>query len=364
MIGAMRIVVLDGYTLNPGDLSWNDLEALGPCEIHDRTAPDDVVSRSRDVEILLTNKTLLSAEIIEALPKLRYLGVLATGFNVVDIPTATGRGIPVTNVPAYGTDSVAQMTFAHILNFTQRVAHHADTVRDGRWSRSPDFCYWDKPLIELDQLTLGIIGFGRIGQAVAKLGLAYGMRVFAHDIRVSPRLPPGCEAADLDRIFTSADVLSLHCPLTAETRGLVNAARLARMKRRAIVINTSRGPLIDEPALADALNQGRIAGAGLDVLAVEPPERDNPLLTAKNCCITPHIAWATRAARARLLGVAIENVAAFVAGKFQNVVNGVSPEIHRSLASLRLRGSASIPKGWPENAKTRRRKNERGEGTE
>jgi len=317
----MKIVVLDGYTLNPGDLSWGRLETLGECTVYDRTAPEDVVERAGEAEIVLTNKTILSADVIRRLTRLRYIGVLATGYNVVDVEAAGERGIPVTNVPSYGTRSVAQMVFAHLLNLTQHVAHHARTVRDGRWAACPDFCYWDMPLLELAGLTLGIVGFGRIGRAVAGLARAFGMKVIVYDVIVPAEMPDGCRMAELEDVFREADVLSLHCPLTPRTEKLINAERLALMKPTAFLVNTSRGPLIDEPDLAQALNAGRLAGAGLDVLSTEPPAADNPLLTAKNCYITPHIAWATRSARQRLLSIAIDNVAAFVAGKPQNVVN-------------------------------------------
>ena len=323
----MNIVVLDGYTLNPGDLTWKDLESLGQCTVYDRTGPKEVVQRAKDAEIVLTNKTILSSDIIKQLPKLKYIGVLATGYNIVDTETARTRSIPVTNVPAYSTQSVAQMVFAHLLNLTQHVAHHAETVRCGRWTSNPDFCYWDMPLIELAGLTMGIIGFGRIGQAVAKLALAFGMKVIAYDI-VTPSgipgsSPEGCQFVELDDIFRISDVVSLHCPLAPQTKNIINKERLERMKKTAFLINTSRGPLVDEQALAQALNNERIAGAGLEVLSLEPPEKNNPLLKARNCFITPHIAWATRAARERLLKVVIDNVASFLAGKPQNVINEV-----------------------------------------
>jgi len=317
----MRIVVLDGYTLNPGDLSWAQLEALGPCRIYDRTPGEDVVRRSAGAEIVLTNKTVLSPEAIQQLAELRYIGVLATGYNVVDLEAARRRNIPVTNVPVYGTASVAQMVFAHVLNFTQRVAHHDRTVKEGRWASCEDFCYWDFPLVELAEMTMGVVGLGRIGQATARLALAFGMKVIAYDPAVGSPDPQAVEMVDLDRVFSESDIVSLHCPLTPQTRELVNADRLALMKSSALLINTSRGPLIDERALAEALNTGRIAGAGMDVLFREPPEANNPLLSAKNCTITPHIAWATRAARERLMRIAVENVRAFLEGKPQNVVN-------------------------------------------
>lgn len=315
----MKIVVLDGYALNPGDLTWASLEALGACTVYDRTPDTDTVARAAQCEIVLTNKTLLPRNVIEQLPRLRYIGVLATGYNVVDVAAARERSIPVCNVPSYASRSVAQMVFGHLLNLTLRVADHGHGVAAGRWSRNPDFCYWDCPLVELTGLTMGLVGFGRIGQATAAIALAMGMNVLACDR--TPTAHPGVRFVDLDDLFRQSDVVSLHCPLTPETQNLVNAARLATMKRSAYLINTSRGPLIDERALADALHAGQIAGAGLDVLSSEPPPPENPLLTAPNCCITPHIAWATHAARGRLLDIAVQNVRAFLAGTPQNVVN-------------------------------------------
>ena len=319
----MRIVVLDGYTLNPGDLTWENLQALGDTEIHDRSAPEEVLPRAANAEVVLVNKVVLSAETINALPDLKYVGVLATGFNSVDTDAASARSIPVCNVPTYGTNSVAQMTFAHILEFTQNVGHHDRTVRDeGRWAASSDFCYWDFPLIELEHQTLGIVGLGRIGLAVARLGLAFGMKVLAYS--PSSKTPvDGITMASLDDLFEQSDIISLHCPLTPESENLVNAQRLASMKSTSYLVNTSRGPLIDSEALSVALNSGQIAGAGLDVLEVEPPPKEHPLYSAKNCRITPHIAWATQAARQRLLATAVQNVKAFLDGSPQNVVNGV-----------------------------------------
>ncbi len=319
----MRIVVLDGYTLNPGDLTWENLQALGDTEIHDRSTPEEVLPRAANAEVVLVNKVVLSAETINALPDLKYIGVLATGFNCVDTDAASARSIPVCNVPTYGTNSVAQMTFAHILEFTQNVGHHDRTVRDeGRWAASGDFCYWDFPLIELEHQTLGIVGLGRIGLAVARLGLAFGMKVLAYS--PSSKTPvDGITMASLDDLFEQSDIISLHCPLTPESENLVNAQRLASMKSTSYLVNTSRGPLIDSEALAVALNGGQIAGAGLDVLEVEPPPKEHPLYSAKNCRITPHIAWATQAARQRLLATAVQNVKAFHDGSPQNVVNGV-----------------------------------------
>jgi glycerate dehydrogenase len=312
----MKIVVLDGYTLNPGDLDWAALKKLGECEIRDRTAPADIVAVAKDAEIVLTNKTPLSAVTLTQLPKLRYIGVLATGYNIVDVAVANGRGVTVTNVPNYGTRSVTQHVFALLLELTQNAGHHAQTVRDGRWAKSPDFCYWDKPLVELEGLTLGIVGFGRIGRAVSDIGRAFGMETIAFSRSASSLVP----RVELDELFRRSDVVSLHCPLTPETQGLVNATRLALMKPTAFLINTGRGPLIVEQDLADALNADRLAGAGLDVLSVEPPKADHPLFKAKNCLITPHIAWATKAARSRLLAVVVANLAAFQAGQPQNIV--------------------------------------------
>jgi len=317
----MHIVVLDGYTLNPGDLSWQALAALGTCAVHDRTPPDQVVSRAADADIVLTNKVVLSRQIIAQLPRLKYIGVLATGYNIVDVEAARERNIPVTNVPTYSTLSVAQMVLAHLLNLALHVGHHGHTVTQGRWSASRDFCYWDYPLVELAGLTMGIVGFGRIGRATSALARAFGMRVLVYDVVAPSAAAEGVEFVELDRLFRTSDVVSLHCPLTSETEHLVNAERLALMKPSAVLINTSRGPLVDERALAAALDAGRIAGAGLDVLSSEPPEPDNPLLRARNCYITPHIAWATKAARERLLAAVVENVAAFLAGRPQNVVN-------------------------------------------
>jgi glycerate dehydrogenase len=320
----VKIVVLDGYTLNPGDLSWDALEALGRCAFYDRTPADEVVGRARGADVVLTNKVPLGRDAIAELPDLTYIGVLATGYNIVDVEVAAEHGIPVTNVPEYGTRSVAQMTFALLLELAQHVGHHARTVRDGRWCASEDFCYWDHPLVELAGLTMGIVGFGRIGRAVAELARAFGMGVLANDIAV-PKDAAGVEFVDLDALFSRSDVVSLHCPLTPDNEGLVNAERLNQMKESAFLINTSRGQLVNERDLAEALNSGRVAGAGLDVLAVEPPSAGNPLLAARNCIITPHVAWATRAARQRLLSAVVENVRAFLEGTPRNVVNAPLP---------------------------------------
>jgi len=270
---------------------------------------------------VLTNKAALPRELIERLPKLRYIGVLATGFNIVDVAAARERNIPVANVPDYATDSVVQSVFAHLMNLTLHTADHGRGVAEGRWSKSPDFAYWDFPLVEIAGLTIGLVGFGRIGRAVARAALAFGMKVLVYDPNPPNEAVEGVEFAAIDKLFARSDVVSLHCPLTPETRHLVDAERLSRMKPTACLINTGRGPLIDEAALAAALNAGQIAGAGLDVLSSEPPPADHPLLRAKNCCITPHIAWATAAARRRLLDAAVANVHAFLDGKPQNVVN-------------------------------------------
>jgi glycerate dehydrogenase len=315
------MVVLDGYTLNPGDLSWADLEALGPLTVHERTPPAETAVRAAAAEIVLTNKTVLSREILLRLPQLRYIGVLATGYDIVDVDAARERNVLVSNVPDYGPTSVVQMVFAHLLNLTQHVAEHAHSVAAGRWSQIPDFCYWDFPLRELAGLTMGIVGFGRIGRTTATVARAFGMNVLAYDVSPPRELPEGVRFVGLEDLFCQSDVVTLHCPLTPATDKLVNAQRLAMMKPSAYLINTARGPLVDEAALAEALGAGRLAGAGLDVLSTEPPPADNPLLTAKNCYITPHIAWAASASRQRLLDMAVANVRAFLAGTPQNVVN-------------------------------------------
>lgn len=314
-----RIVVLDGFTMNPGDLDWDSLRGLGQCEIHERTEPEEIAARASGAQVLLTNKCQLCRGTVEHLPDLRFISVTATGVNVVDLAAARDRGIVVSNAPAYGTASVAQHVFALLLELTQRSGHHAQTVAAGRWSACPDFCYSDFPLVELAGLTLGIVGYGAIGRAVARIGAAFGMRVLA-STRTPREASDGVEFVPLDDVFHQADVVTLHCPLTPETSGLVNSRRIASMKPTAFLINTGRGPLIVEADLAAALDAGWIAGAGLDVLSVEPPDDDNPLLRAKNCIITPHIAWATRASRARLMEITVANVRAFLAGRPQNVV--------------------------------------------
>lgn len=317
----MKIVILDGFTNNPGDLSWEGLEKLGECAIYDRTPPEKVVERAKDVEIVLTNKTSLSKDVLDQLPKLRYIGVLATGYNVIDLQATREKDIVVTNIPAYSTPSVAQMVFAHILNFTQRVCQHSTGVKSGKWAESVDFCYWDFPLYELAEHTLGIIGGGKIGVATASIGKAFGMNVNLYTPRPSYKVKAEFNVVSLEMVISESDYISLHCPLNEETYQLINAERIEQMKPHCFLINTGRGDLIDEQALADALNKERIAGAGLDVLSTEPPSRDNPLLTAKNCWITPHIAWATKASRNRLIAIAVNNVKQFMEGNTINRVN-------------------------------------------
>ena len=316
----MKICILDGHTLNPGDLSWESLRELGDCVVHERTPPGEVAARAAGAGVVLTNKAVLGREQIAALPGLRFIGVTATGFNVVDIDAARARGIVVSNVPGYGTRSVAQHVFALILELTQRVGDHSRAARGDGWPSSKDWCFWDGPLVELDGSTLGVVGLGEIGSAVAGIGQAFGMRVLATRSSRRP-MPANAVEAGIDEIFARSDVVTLHCPLTPETRGLVDAARLAAMKPSALLINTARGPLVDEAALAAALDAGRIAGAGLDVLSQEPPAAGNPLLTARNCVITPHMAWASRAARARLMDATVANVRAFLTGSPRNVVS-------------------------------------------
>lgn len=317
----MNIVIVDGYTLNPGDLSWEKLKELGEVTIYDRTAPGETIERCIDAEMVLTNKVIFNAETIKALPKLKYIGVLATGYNVVDTNTAKECGIIVTNIPAYSTESVAQMVFAQILNITNRVGHYASENSTGRWANNTDFCYWDTPLTELAGKKIGIVGIGNTGSATARIANAFGMEVCAFTSKPQEAIPDYITKLPLDELFSRCDIVSLHCPLTETTKELVNAKRLATMKSTAILINTGRGPLVDEQAVADALNNGTIAAFGADVLSVEPAQPSNPLLTAQNCYLTPHIAWATYEARVRLLNICIANVKAFIDGEPQNIVN-------------------------------------------
>ncbi len=317
----MKITVLDGYAANPGDLSWEPMKALGDLTIYNRTAPAEVVERAKDAEIVLTNKVKFTREVIQQLPKLRYIGVLATGYNVVDTVAATEHGVVVTNIPAYSTESVVQMTFAHLLNITNQVGHYADEVRQGKWSASPDFCYWNTPLTELSGKVMGVVGLGNIGMRVAVVAQQFGMKVHAVTSKPADSLPEGIQKSTLDELLIVADVLTLHCPLTSQTDRIINAVTLARMKPGAILINTGRGQLVDDSAVADALASGQLLGYGADVMTIEPPSPDNPLLRQPHAYFTPHIAWASYEARTRLMDIAVENVRAFVEGKAINVVN-------------------------------------------
>ena len=320
----MKIVVLDGYTENPGDLSWGRLEELGEFIVYDRsslTDEDEAIARIGEAEIVITNKTPITKRVLDSCPSIRYIGVLATGYNVVDYAYAAKKGIPVTNVPGYGTDTVAQFTFALLLEICHHVAHHSEAVHAGRWEQSPDFCFCDYPQIELAGKTIGIIGFGRIGQKVGIIAKAFGMKVLAH----SPHEYASGKAigtyVNLDTLLAESDVISLHCPLFPETEGIINQATIAKMKDGVILLNNGRGPLVVEQDLADALNSGKIQAAAVDVVSAEPIKGDNPLLTAKNCFITPHIAWATKEARQRIMDCAVNNVKAFLSGVPENVVN-------------------------------------------
>lgn len=324
----MKIVVLDGYTLNPGDLSWEELKRLGDVEVYDRTPKDKTVERCKEADIILTNKAPISKEAIDGLPSLKYIGVTATGYNIVDIEAAKKKGIVVSNVPGYGTMSVVQLTFALLLELCHHVQRHSDEVMNGKWTKSADFSFWDFPLIELAGKTIGIIGFGDIGQKVADVATAFGMNVIAFSrTQTDQSHRSNFRWVAKDQLFEEADVVSLHCPLTPQTEGIINRDSLKRMKSSAFLINTSRGPLVVEQDLADALNNGTIAGVGVDVLSTEPPPATNPLLSAKNCIITPHIAWATKEARERLMRVTLNNIVAFQNKKPINVVNGVNPFI-------------------------------------
>ena len=316
----MKIVILDAYTANPGDLSWEPLKEIGELTVFDRTMPEETVARAAEAEIVLTNKVILGLKEMEQLPHLKYIGVLGTGYNVVDVDAAHQRGIVVTNVPAYSTESVAQMVFAHLLTVTNRTEHYARQNREGRWTNNPDFCYWDTPLPELYGKTFGIVGLGNIGRRVAQIALAFGMKVQALTSKQADALPEGVQKVGLAELLATSDVLSLHCPLTPDTRCLINAQTLSQMKSSAILINTGRGPLINDADVAQALAEGRLAAYCVDVLTNEPPLADNPLLTQSNAYLTPHIAWATGEARKRLLAVAIENVRAFVQQHPQNMV--------------------------------------------
>ena len=313
----MKIVVLDGYTLNPGDISWQRFEQLGELTVYDRTSPELILDRLSEAEIVFTNKTALTRETLESCPSIRYIGVLATGYNVVDVDAAREKNIPVCNIPTYGTSAVAQFAFALLLELCHHVGHHNTSVQEGRWEQSSDFCFWDYPLVELMGKTMGIIGYGRIGQATASIARAFGMKVLAYDAFVSA---PEC--VPLQELLATSDVISLHCPLFPNTKGIINKDTIAAMKTGVMLINTSRGPLINETDLREALLSGKVAGAAVDVVTTEPIRADNPLLGLENCLITPHIAWAPRESRQRLMDVAADNLQAFLSGKPQNVVNG------------------------------------------
>lgn len=310
----MKIVELDGYAANPDDISWEPLKALGELTVYSRTKAEDVVERAKDAEIVLTNKVVFTDEVMAQLPKLKYIGVLATGYNVIDVEAAHRRGIVVTNIPAYSTESVVQMTFAQILNITNQVGHYADEVRGKRWSNNPDFCYWDTPLIELSGKTMGIVGLGHIGSRVAHVAREFGMDVFAFTSKDSSQLPDGIQKTTIDGLLGVADILTLHCPLTKDNYHMINAERLEQMKPGAILINTARGALVDEAAVAKALESGHLAAYGADVMDVEPPKADNPLLGQPHAFLTPHIAWATKEARTRLMNICVANVKAFIEG--------------------------------------------------
>lgn len=316
----MNIVYLDGYTLNPGDLSWAPLEKLGNFTVYDRTEPEAVVERAAEADVVLTNKVVLDAPLLAQLPRLRYVGVTATGYNIIDMEAARAQGITVTNVRGYSTPAVAQHTFALLLALTSHAELHSTSARAGDWTQATDWCYWKTPLVEISGKTLGLIGLGDIGTQVARIALAFGMRVLAHR-KSKTSAGEGIELVEVDRLFEESDVVSLHCPLTAETHGIINAASLAKMKPSAYLINTGRGGLINEPDLAGALNRGHLAGAAVDVLSTEPPQADNPLLSARNCLVTPHIAWAMHESRERLMQLTAENIAAFQSGAPIHVVS-------------------------------------------
>lgn len=321
----MKIVILDGYTENPGDLSWDAMAALGELTVYDRTSHTDevVAERIGDAELVITNKTPVSRAAMDACPNVRYIGVLATGYNIVDVAAATEKDIVVTNIPTYGTNAVGQFAIALLLELCHHVGHHSTAVREGRWESCPDWCFWDYPLIELAGKTMGIIGYGRIGQATGRIAQALGMKVLAYDTCQHPEVvTETCRYAELDEVLRRSDVIALHCPLFKETEGLINRESIARMKDGVFILNNSRGPLIVEEDLAEALNSGKVAGAGLDVVSTEPIRGDNPLLKAKNCIITPHISWAPKESRQRLMDIAVENVKAFLTGRPVNVVNG------------------------------------------
>lgn len=317
----MKIVVMDGKGVNPGDMSWKQIQQFGELIVYERTASEEIIDHVGDAEIVLTNKTVFDEDTIAKLKNVKYIGVLATGYNVVDLKAASKRGIVVTNIPAYSTDSVAQMTFAHILNVANHVDHYARASRDGEWSRCPDFCYWDKPLVELAGKTIGIIGLGNIGMKVANIALDFGMNVIAYTSKEPKEIPNGINKASIDNILSDSDIISLHCPLTKQTRELINKDSIAKMKRGVIVVNTGRGPLVNEEDVANALHNGLIGAYCADVMCSEPPSADNPLFVEQNAYITPHVAWASKEARIRLMDIAEKNIHSFLSGKPINVVN-------------------------------------------
>lgn len=317
----MKIVVMDGKGVNPGDMSWKQIQQFGELIVYERTASEEIIDHVGDAEIVLTNKTVFDEDTIAKLKNVKYIGVLATGYNVVDLKAASKRGIVVTNIPAYSTDSVAQMTFAHILNVTNHVDHYARASRDGEWSRCPDFCYWDKPLVELAGKTIGIIGLGNIGMKVANIALNFGMNVIAYTSKEPKEIPNGINKASIDNILSDSDIISLHCPLTKQTRELIKKDSIAKMKRSVIVVNTGRGPLVNEEDVANALHNGLIGAYCADVMCSEPPSADNPLFVEQNAYITPHVAWASKEARIRLMDIAEKNIHSFLSGKPINVVN-------------------------------------------
>lgn len=318
----MKIVVLDGYTLNPGDISWEGMEALGEVTVYDRTRPEEVVERIGDAEVVYTNKTPITRETLDQCGNVRFIGVLATGYNIIDIEAAKEKGIPVSNIPTYGTAAVSQYAIALLLELCHHIGEHSDAVKNGEWTSNPDWCFWKYPLVELAGKTMGIIGFGRIGQDTGKIAQALGMKVLAFDAYKKPELESEtCHYADLDTLLAESDVISLHCPLFPDTEGIINKDTIAKMKTGVMIINDSRGPLIVEEDLRDALNSGKVAGAALDVVSTEPIQMDNPLLSAKNVILTPHIAWAPKESRQRLMNIAVENLQHFVDGAPQNVVN-------------------------------------------
>lgn len=318
----MKIVVLDGYTLNPGDISWEGMEAFGELTVYDRTKAEDVVARIGDAEVVYTNKTPITRETLDACPNVKFIGVLATGYNIVDIAAAKEKGIPVSNIPTYGTAAVSQFAIGLLLELCHHIGEHSDAVKAGEWTSNPDWCFWKYPLVELDGKTMGIIGFGRIGQDTGKIAQALGMKVLAYDAFKRPELETEtCHYVDLDTLLAESDVIALHCPLFPDTEGIINKDTIAKMKDGVMIINNSRGPLVVEQDLRDALDSGKVAGAAVDVVFTEPIRMDNPLIGAKNVIITPHISWAPKESRQRLMNIAVDNLKCYVEGKPQNVVN-------------------------------------------